>query len=283
MSAQPALVRDAAALQAAVAGREVSVVMTMGALHAGHAALIAAAREAAPASAVVVTIFVNPTQFSAGEDFDRYPRTLDADAALCAQAGADAVLAPSVDEVYPDGPSSSLDAGALGRELEGVSRPGHFDGMLTVVSRFLDLTGASLAAFGEKDYQQLVLVEAMAAARQPSVQILRVPTVREHDGLAMSSRNRYLSPAERTAAASIPRALAAAAQAAQVGPADAAAAGLAHLDPALEVDYLVVRDPALRPVEPGHTGPARILLAVRAGSTRLIDNVPCMLGSGAAS
>ena len=269
------LARTAVRLREVVGGRPVTVVMTMGALHAGHAELIHRARAHAPEAAVVVTDFVNPTQFGAGEDFDRYPRTLEADVALCEAAGADAVLAPTVDEVYPSGPVATIDAGPIGRELEGAVRPGHFDGMLTVVSRFMDLTGARAAAFGEKDYQQLVLVEAMAARRIPPVAILRVPTAREADGVAMSSRNRYLSAAERTAAASIPDALEAAAAAAPRGERAAIQAGLAALDPSLGIDYLVVRDGALGPARPG---PGRILIAVRAGSTRLIDNVPCEVG-----
>lgn len=272
-----ALVRTADELRAVVAGRPVAVVMTMGALHAGHAELIRRSRDHVPDAAVVVTDFVNPTQFGAGEDFDRYPRTLEADVALCGEAGADAVLAPSVDEVYGPGvPAVTMDAGPLGRELEGAARPGHFDGMLTVVSRFLDLTGARVAAFGEKDYQQLVLVEAMAARRTPPVAILRVPTVREPDGLAMSSRNRYLSDGERAAAASIPRALAAAADAARDGQEAAIAAATRVLDPSLEVDYLAVRDDRLGPPA---AGPGRILIAVRAGATRLIDNIPCEVGA----
>lgn len=256
--------------------RQTGVVMTMGALHAGHARLIEALRADIGDGLLIVTDFVNPTQFAAGEDFDRYPRTLDADREICAQAGADVVFAPTVEDVYPAGPAATMDAGWLGSELEGTARPGHFDGMLTVVSRFMDLTGAAVAAFGEKDYQQLVLVEQMAARRTPPVRILRVPTVREADGLAMSSRNRYLSADERAAASSIPRALTAAAEAAVHGADAAVEAGISQLDPSLALDYLVVRDPQLGPVR---AGPARVLIAARAGSTRLLDNLGCVVGA----
>lgn len=269
------LVEDAPAMRARHAehGGEVGVIMTMGALHEGHAALVRAMRARMPAGFLVLTDYVNPTQFAAGEDFDRYPRTLDADVALAQAAGADAVYAPSTAEVYGDEPpTASLAAGPRGAILEGASRPGHFDGMLTVVSRFMDLTGCSVAAFGEKDYQQLVLVEAMTTGRPTPVEILRVPTVREADGLAMSSRNRYLSAAEREAASSIPRALGAVSAALSDGIEAALEAGRAALDPRLDLDYLVVRASDLDEPRPG-TG--RVLIAARAGTTRLIDNVAC--------
>ena len=273
------LVEDAATLHERQDrhGGPIGVVMTMGALHEGHAALVRAMRAAMPTGFIVLTDYVNPTQFGAGEDFDRYPRTLESDVAIAEAAGVDAVLAPSTREVYGDAPpTATLRAGALGEILEGASRPGHFDGMLTVVSRFMDLTRCSLAAFGEKDFQQLVLVEAMAAARPQPVGILRVPTVRESDGLAMSSRNRFLSPSERAAAASIPVALQAAAAAAPRGVAAAQEAGRAALDPSLTVDYLVVRAADLSEPRPG---PGRVLVAARAGTTRLIDNLPCEIGA----
>lgn len=270
------LVEDVAALRARHAEHgsgEVGVIMTMGALHDGHGALVRAMRDRMPAGFLVLTDYVNPTQFGAGEDFDRYPRTLDADVVLAQAAGADAVYAPSTAEVYGGAPpTATLTAGRLGAILEGASRPGHFDGMLTVVSRFMDLTGCSVAAFGEKDYQQLVLVEVMAAARPTPVAILRVPTVREADGLAMSSRNRYLSADEREAAASIPRALAAVTAALPRGIDAAIAAGQAALDRRLDLDYLVLRASDLDEPRPG---PGRVLIAARAGATRLIDNVDC--------
>lgn len=172
-----------------------AVVMTMGALHEGHATLIRAARERVGAKGfVVVTVFVNPLQFGAGEDLDRYPRTLDADLALAFEAGASAVFAPSVDEVYPGGePQVRITAGPMGERLEGASRPGHFDGMLTVVAKLLHLTAPDLAFFGQKDAQQLALIRRMARDLNFPVEIVGVETVRETDGLALSSRNRYLS------------------------------------------------------------------------------------------
>ncbi|WP_274561166.1 pantoate--beta-alanine ligase [Streptomyces spiramyceticus] len=186
-----------------------AVVMTMGALHEGHATLIRAARKhVGPKGFVVVTVFVNPLQFGVGEDLDRYPRTLDADLALAEQAGADVVFAPSADEVYPGGePQVRIAAGPMGERLEGASRPGHFDGMLTVVAKLLHLTTPDAAFFGQKDVQQLALIRRMAQDLNFPVEIVGVPTVREEDGLALSSRNRYLSPQERRTALALSGAL----------------------------------------------------------------------------
>ncbi|HLL32423.1 MAG TPA: pantoate--beta-alanine ligase, partial [Streptomyces sp.] len=186
-----------------------AVVMTMGALHEGHATLIRTARERVGRKGyVVVTVFVNPLQFGAGEDLDRYPRTLEADLKTAGQAGADIVFAPSVDEMYPDGrPEITLRAGAMGERLEGASRPGHFDGMLTVVTKLLHLTRPDVAFFGQKDAQQLALIRRMVRDLNFPVEIVGVPTVREEDGLALSSRNRYLSPQERRTALALSRAL----------------------------------------------------------------------------
>ncbi|WP_190134031.1 pantoate--beta-alanine ligase, partial [Streptomyces longispororuber] len=186
-----------------------AVVMTMGALHEGHATLIREARrEAGPDGEVVVTVFVNPLQFGAGEDLDRYPRTLEADVKTSEQAGADIVFAPSVDEVYPGGePQVRLSAGPMGTVLEGATRPGHFDGMLTVVAKLLHLTAPDVALFGQKDAQQLALIRRMVRDLNFPVDVVAVPTVREDDGLARSSRNRYLSPAERHTALALSRAL----------------------------------------------------------------------------
>ncbi|MFF8656371.1 pantoate--beta-alanine ligase [Streptomyces huasconensis] len=190
------------------AGRR-AVVMTMGALHDGHASLIRAARRiAGPDGEVVVTVFVNPLQFGAGEDLDRYPRTLDADVKIAEQAGADAVFAPAVDEVYRGGePQVRISAGPMGTVLEGATRPGHFDGMLTVVAKLLHLTGPDVALFGQKDAQQLALIRRMVRDLDFPVEIVGVPTVREDDGLALSSRNRYLAPDERRTALALSRAL----------------------------------------------------------------------------
>ncbi|MCQ4212759.1 pantoate--beta-alanine ligase [Streptomyces longispororuber] len=190
------------------AGQRVAV-MTMGALHDGHATLIRTARErAGDDGEVVVTVFVNPLQFGAGEDLDRYPRTLEADVKIAEQAGADVVFAPSVDEVYPGGqPQVRITAGPMGERLEGAVRPGHFDGMLTVVAKLLHLTRADVALFGQKDAQQLALIRRMVRDLNFDVEIGAVPTVREPDGLALSSRNRYLSPDERRTALALSRAL----------------------------------------------------------------------------
>lgn len=186
-----------------------AVVMTMGALHDGHAELIRTARSIAGADGeVVTTVFVNPLQFGAGEDLDRYPRTLDSDVKIAEQAGADVVFAPSADEVYPGGePQVRVAAGPMGERLEGASRPGHFDGMLTVVAKLLHLTAADIALFGQKDAQQLALVRRMVRDLNFPVEIVGVPTVREDDGLALSSRNRYLSAEERRTALALSQAL----------------------------------------------------------------------------
>jgi pantoate--beta-alanine ligase len=259
----------------------VAVVMTMGALHDGHEALIRAARERA--DAVLVTIFVNPLQFGPNEDFDRYPRSLDADLAICGRCGVDVVFAPGLADMYPHGePAVRVNPGPIGEILEGASRPGFFHGVLTVVLKLLQLTRPHLAFFGEKDYQQLTLVRAMARDLDVPVEIVGVPTVREPDGLARSSRNRYLDPAQRQAALALSAALSAGVAAARGGadgPALLAAAVAAlgsHVAPArgpapnVELDYLALTDPDLGPA-PGH-GPARLLIAARVGSTRLIDN-----------
>ena len=263
-------------------GAAVVLVPTMGALHAGHSALLLAAREHAGPGVVVASIFVNPLQFAPGEDLDRYPRTMDADLDLCAAAGVDVVFAPAVDEMYPGGePLVTVEPGPLGAILEGASRPGHFRGVLTVVAKLFGLVRPDVALFGEKDYQQLTLIRAMARELALGLDVVGVPTVREDDGMALSSRNRYLSPEERARAATISRALRAGAAAGPLG-ADAvrsAAAEVLATAPELVLDYLELTDPDLGPVPA--TGPARLLVAARAGSTRLIDNVPVTLGAPA--
>ncbi|MGW7565190.1 pantoate--beta-alanine ligase [Streptomyces tendae] len=205
----PVLLRTADELHARVRHGRRAVVMTMGALHEGHATLIRTARDlAGPDGEVVATVFVNPLQFGAGEDLDRYPRTLDADLEIAGRAGADAVFAPTVDEVYPGGePQVRITAGPMGERLEGASRPGHFDGMLTVVAKLLHLTRPDLALYGQKDAQQLALIRRMVRDLNFGVEIVGVPTVREEDGLALSSRNRYLSTAERRTALALSQAL----------------------------------------------------------------------------
>ncbi|SPE53481.1 Pantothenate synthetase [Streptomyces netropsis] len=265
-----------------------AVVMTMGALHEGHATLIRSARElVGPAGQVVVTVFVNPLQFGAGEDLDRYPRTLDADVELAGRAGADAVFAPAVEEVYPGGePQVRITAGPMGERLEGASRPGHFDGMLTVVAKLLHLTGPDVALFGQKDAQQLALIRRMARDLNFPVEIVGVPTVREDDNLALSSRNRYLSEADRATALELSRALLTGAEAVGAGPAavrDAARAVLdkaARSQPPLLLDYLALVDPSdFTEVPDDHTGEAVLAVAARVGTTRLIDNIPLYLGA----
>ncbi|MFF3196155.1 pantoate--beta-alanine ligase [Streptomyces misionensis] len=204
-----ALLRTAQELHARPREGRRAVVMTMGALHEGHAGLIRAARRiAGPDGEVVVTVFVNPLQFGAGEDLDRYPRTLEADLKVAEQAGADAVFAPSVEEVYPGGdPQVRITAGPMGERLEGASRPGHFDGMLTVVAKLLHLTRPDVALYGQKDAQQLALIRRMVRDLNFGIEIVAVPTAREADGLALSSRNRFLSPDERRTALALSRAL----------------------------------------------------------------------------
>ncbi len=263
------------------AGGRVALVPTMGALHEGHAALARHARRlVGPTDAVVASIFLNPLQFGAGEDLERYPRTLEADLEMCAAEGVDVVLAPTVDEVYPGGePEVTLDPGPLGAVLEGAVRPTHFRGVLTVVAKLLGLARPDVALFGEKDYQQLVLIRRMVADLCLGVEVVGVPTVREPDGLALSSRNRYLSPQERQVALALSTALrAGVGAAAQGGDAVLRAAGaeLAGRD-GLEPDYLALTSPDLHeaPVE----GPARLLVAARVGTTRLIDNLPLDLST----
>ncbi|WEH40419.1 pantoate--beta-alanine ligase [Streptomyces sp. NBC_01218] len=206
-----ALLHTAAALEALPrpTGARRAVVMTMGALHDGHATLVRAARAAAgPDGQVVVSVFVNPLQFGEAADLDRYPRTLEADLAVATAAGADAVFAPSVDEVYPGGdPQVRISAGPMGERLEGASRPGHFDGMLTVVAKLLHLTRPDEAFFGQKDVQQLALIRRMVRDLDFGIEITAVPTVRDPDGLALSSRNRFLSPLERRTALALSGAL----------------------------------------------------------------------------
>lgn len=253
-----------------------AVVMTMGALHEGHATLIREARAlVGETGCVIVTDFVNPTQFGAGEDFERYPRSLEADVQLSGAAGADLVYAPTVTEIYGDASFITVDPGPLGDILEGAARPGHFRGMLTVVAKLLHLTASDSALFGEKDYQQLVLITEMVRQLNFPTKVVAVETVREPDGLAMSSRNRYLSMQERALASVVPSALAQTVQMANdQGAAAGVNAGLAVLAaiPGVAVDYLTVTDPMLGAAKPG---PGRALIAVRVGQTRLLDNLPC--------
>ena len=281
--AGPLLVRDRAGLLAARAGLRgrVAVVMTMGALHEGHVSLVRLARQ--HADHVVVTIFVNPLQFGPGEDLDAYPRTLEADLAVCAVEGVDVVLAPPACEVYPHGaPSVRVSAGELGDRWEGVSRPGHFDGVLTVVALLLHLLRPDVAVFGRKDRQQLHLLRRMVSDLAMGVDVVAGDTVREADGLARSSRNAHLDVPARAAAAALPRALERARAAAREGaaaPDVLAAAQDALAVPGVAVDYCALVDREhLREVAADHRGPAVLLLAARVGGTRLIDNTDLDLG-----
>ena len=259
-------------------GAPVVLVPTMGALHEGHRALIRRAREiASPDGSVVVSVFVNPLQFGAGEDLDRYPRTLDADVLIAAEEGADLMFTPSAAQMYPRPQLITVDPGPVGRILEGESRPGHFAGVLTVVAKLFQLTRPDVAVFGEKDAQQLALVRRMAADLDLGTRIAGVPTVRDADGLAISSRNRFLSPAGRQTALLLPAALRAGQEAAHAGPAavrKAAGEVLATVaDPPLRLDYLALVDPdTFEEVGDDHAGPARLLVAAGVGTTRLIDN-----------
>ena len=279
------LVHTRAELEAARAGRvgEVAVVMTMGALHDGHLALIRAARRRA--STVIVTIFVNPLQFGPTEDFGRYPRTLEDDLKLCEQAEVDVVFAPAAQEMYPGGePLVRIDPGPMGEVFEGAHRPGHFAGMLTVVNKLINLTAPDYALFGEKDAQQLALIRRMVLDLNLPVEIVGVPTVREADGLALSSRNRFLSPEARAGALGLSRALFAGAR--QRTPERIRAAARAELElaaeagPLVELDYVALIDPAdFTEVGDAHRGPAVLAVAARVGGTRLIDNLPLELGA----
>ena len=270
---------ELAALRADRRGR-VGVVMTMGALHEGHAALVREARAAC--DTVVVTIFLNPLQFGPAEDLARYPRTFDADLELCTREGVDVVFAPGPDVVYPDGdPGVRVSAGRLGDLLEGRSRPGHFDGVLTVVAKLLHLTRPDAAYFGQKDAQQLLLIRRMVRDLDFGCDVVAVPTVREPDGLAMSSRNTYLTALDREMALTLVRALRAGEAAAAEGASAVrrAARSVLVAEPLVLVDYLVLVHPeSLEDVPEWYSGPALLALAARVGRTRLIDNALLTVG-----
>jgi pantoate--beta-alanine ligase len=258
-------------------GRRVGLVPTMGYLHEGHRSLVRAARAAT--DFVVVTIFVNPLQFGAGEDLDRYPRDLAGDVAQCAEERADAVFAPSVAEMYPAGrPLTSVHVEGLTAGLCGAARPTHFDGVATVVTKLFSIAGPCTAFFGRKDAQQLVVIERLVEDLDLPVEVVGCPIVREADGLARSSRNAYLQPEERRSALVLSRALVAAADAIRAGERDATALtdlvrGLVATEPAVALEYVELRTAReLAPVDPVD-GDVLLALAARVGSTRLIDNV----------
>ena len=252
-------------------GSPIVLVPTMGALHEGHIALLrTAAALSRPYGSVVVSVFVNPLQFGAGEDLDRYPRDLDADMAICEREGVALVFAPSVTQMYPREQLITVDPGTMGQVLEGASRPGFFTGVLTVVLKLFRLVGPQIAVFGEKDAQQLALIRRMNEDLCLGVSVAGVPIVRDPDGMATSSRNAYLSAAGREAAEAGPDAVLAAAQRVL----DEAA----KAEPPLTQDYLALVDPdTFAPGKPGYAGDALLLAAARVGKTRLIDNTPLTL------
>jgi pantoate--beta-alanine ligase len=253
----------------------IGLVPTMGALHEGHVSLIRLA--ASSNDFTVVSIFVNPTQFGPAEDFERYPRSLDSDLEKCRSTGVDLVFAPTADEMYPSGFGTYTEVEGLTQMLEGASRPGHFRGVATIVLKLFNLVEPHRAYFGLKDYQQLKVIQKMVRDLSLDIEIVPGPTVREPDGLAMSSRNAYLEPRQRQAAAALFQALQAAKARAEAGERDAeavrqAAEDMLRAEPLADIDYVAVVDPeTLQPV--GRVrGPVLVALAVRIGSVRLIDS-----------
>ena len=255
-----------------------ALVPTMGALHAGHLALVAEAKRRAPRAAA--SIFVNPLQFGAGEDLDRYPRQEQADAALLEAAGCDLLWLPSVDDIYPPGFATAVRVAGLSERWEGAARPGHFDGVATVVARLLLAVRPDIALFGEKDFQQLAVIRRMAADLSLGVEIVGVGTVRDDDGLALSSRNAYLSADERQRAAVLPRALGEARRGVLAGVpvADALAGARRALEDAgFAIDYVALVDaPTLEPID-RPAGEMRLIAAATIGATRLIDNLSVVM------
>ena len=275
------LIHSAAELQESLeldreAGRTIAFVPTMGALHEGHLSLVDLAKEAA--DIVVVSIFVNPLQFGPKEDFDEYPRTLAADSELLEQHGVQYLFAPTVGDIYPNGTEITQRAGVVGSTFEGAARPGHFDGMLTVVNRLMEIVEPNAVVFGEKDAQQVFLVRKLIGARFRDCTFIEGPTLREASGLAMSSRNRFLSIEERTDAETIYQHLEALKAELESGAKTSEA--LAKHSQAIEseakakLEYLAVIDPQIfRPVDDNHQGPAKIIVAAKVGEVRLIDNL----------
>ena len=256
-------------------GRSIACVPTMGALHAGHGALIEAARAAA--DLVVVTVFVNPLQFDRQDDYERYARRLNADRDFCDGRGVDLIFAPSAEEMYPEPATAFVEVPDLARHLCGAFRPGHFRGVATVVAKLFHIVQPDIACFGEKDAQQLAIIQRMTRDLNFGIEILPVPTVREQDGLALSTRNQRLTPEERRAAPALFRALTEGRRLIAAGERSAAtvnAAVLAVLGsaPAIRVEYVEVVDARMQPLDP-IAGDVRLMAAVWLGSTRLIDNL----------
>lgn len=256
-------------------GARIALVPTMGALHAGHIALVEAAKLVA--DKVVASIFVNPKQFAPGEDLARYPRREQADARMLADAGCAVLWLPGVDEMYPDGFATSITVSGVSEGLDGASRPGHFDGVATVVAKLFSQVGADVALFGEKDFQQLAVIRRMVADLNLPIDIIGVPTQRDDDGLALSSRNIYLAPEDRTRAVALPRALGVAARV--IGQGGDAVQALASAREALlsggfdTVDYVELIDAETLAPLPDPARPRRLLAAARIAGTRLIDNI----------
>ena len=269
------IIHTAAELSVAIdsakaAGHRVGFVPTMGALHAGHLSLVDVART--KADFIVVSVFVNPKQFGANEDYDKYPRTLEQDAALLEGKAVDVLFAPSVDEIYPPEGVREQRAGVVGSTFEGASRPGHFDGMLTVVGRLFDLTRPDVAVFGAKDAQQVFMVKKLAGALYKDTEIITAPTFREPSGLAMSSRNRFLTESQKTNAAVLHRALTELEQ--PLSRSLEAATALINSTPETKLDYIAVVDSEIfRPVGDDFRGKALAIVAAKVGDTRLIDNL----------
>ena len=273
------IVRDLAALRDAVRefraeGMRVALVPTMGALHAGHIALVEAARR--PGTKVVASIFVNPKQFGPNEDLSRYPRREMADLKMLEEGGCDVAWLPAVETMYPEGFSTGVHVSGVTEGLDGASRPGHFDGVATGVSKLFNQVTPDAAYFGEKDYQQLQVIRRMVADMDFDIEIVGVPTQRDDDGLALSSRNIYLDETERQKAVALPRVLGIAARA--IGRGDDPAAALAEAEASLEaagfaVDYVALVDAETLGTEPEAGRPRRLLAAARMGATRLIDNI----------
>lgn len=272
-------------LRALTAGRRVALVPTMGALHDGHRALVTRAVELVNqgvADVVVASIFVNPLQFGPNEDLEKYPRTIDEDLAMLDAAGVEVVFAPTVEEMYPHGTlETKITAGDVGSRFEGRTRAGHFDGVLTVVAKLLNIARAEVVVFGQKDAQQVFLVQRMVRDLSMPVRVEVVETVREESGLALSSRNRFLDAKQHRAALALSAALEAAASSADRGIDAVLAAAQSVLmgEHQVELDYLAVVNPStFLPVDDGYRGPARVLIAARVGTTRLIDNERIRLG-----